>query len=90
MRRPRMGRKGQVVIPKEIRDQIGLKPGQEVAFSVEGNRVMLLPIPEDIVGFLRGWGKQYKGMLEALAEDHRWEMEKDDRRFGRPRKHDAD
>jgi len=33
--------KGQVVIPKFIRDMFGFKPGTEVGFKVEGKRVYL-------------------------------------------------
>ena len=46
-----VGSKGQVVIPKDIREQLGVKPGSEIIFEVEGNRVTLKPRrePEDIV-----------------------------------------
>ena len=33
--------KGQVVIPKFIRDMFGFKPGTGVEFKVEGNRVYI-------------------------------------------------
>lgn len=35
----RVGPKGQVVIPKEIRDQLGIEPGDEVDFWLEGDQV---------------------------------------------------
>jgi antitoxin PrlF len=34
---PRMTSKGQVTIPKRIRDHLGLKPGSEVEFTIVGN-----------------------------------------------------
>ena len=39
----RIGAKGQVVIPKELRDQVGLHPGAAVDFALEGERIVLLP-----------------------------------------------
>jgi AbrB family looped-hinge helix DNA binding protein len=37
----RVGSKGQVVIPKELRERAGLHPGTEVEFALEGERVVL-------------------------------------------------
>lgn len=37
----RVTSKGQVTIPKHIRDQAGIMPGSEVEFSVEGGVVRL-------------------------------------------------
>ncbi len=35
----RMGTKGQVVIPKAIRDRLGIHPGDEVVFVEDGDEV---------------------------------------------------
>jgi AbrB family looped-hinge helix DNA binding protein len=37
----RVGAKGQVVIPKEIREQVGLHPGMEVDVSAQGESVVV-------------------------------------------------
>ena len=34
-------RKGQVTIPKEIRDQLGMKEGEKVVFVLRGGEVLL-------------------------------------------------
>lgn len=39
----RVGRKGQVVIPKELRDELGIEPGDEVSFWLEGDHVAVRP-----------------------------------------------
>jgi len=39
---PRITTKGQVTIPKEIRDKFGVKPGNNVEFVVEDDRVYLV------------------------------------------------
>jgi AbrB family looped-hinge helix DNA binding protein len=36
-----VGLKGQVVIPKQIRDALGLKPGVEVAIELRGDEVVV-------------------------------------------------
>ncbi|MCC7081230.1 MAG: AbrB/MazE/SpoVT family DNA-binding domain-containing protein [Burkholderiales bacterium] len=36
--------KGQVTIPKHIRVAAGVAPGSEVAFSLEGSRIVITPL----------------------------------------------
>jgi AbrB family looped-hinge helix DNA binding protein len=43
MARTRVSPKYQVVIPKEIRDRHGLKPGQELQVISKGNSITLVP-----------------------------------------------
>ena len=42
-----VGAKGQVVIPKGIRDALGIKPGQEVVFERRGDEVILRSAPRE-------------------------------------------
>ena len=48
--------KFQVVIPKEIRDRLGLLPGQKVQAIAYGDRIELIPVrpARQMRGFLRG------------------------------------
>lgn len=39
----RVGAKGQVVIPKELRDELGIEPGDEVSFWRHGDHVAVRP-----------------------------------------------
>ena len=39
----RVGPKGQVVIPKELRDELGIQPGDEVSFWRHGDHVAVRP-----------------------------------------------
>jgi AbrB family looped-hinge helix DNA binding protein len=40
--------KGQVTIPKRIRTAAGVAPGSEVAFSLEGSRIIITPVASSL------------------------------------------
>jgi len=40
----KMSTKGQVVIPKRLREELGLKPGDPLAMAVNGDRLILRKI----------------------------------------------
>lgn len=42
--------KGQVTIPKHIRVAAGVAPGSEVAFSLEGSRIVITPVATGVKG----------------------------------------
>lgn len=52
----RLSPKYQVVIPKGVREAMGLRPGQEVAVLRYRGRIELIPLRpvEEMRGFLRG------------------------------------
>jgi len=46
MTKTKVSSRGQVVIPKEIRERLGLKPGTILNVSIEGKRIILEPALE--------------------------------------------
>ncbi len=47
--------KGQVTIPKKVRDELKLRPGDKVDFQIDDGAVRLLPVNlrvEDVAGML--------------------------------------
>lgn len=42
----RVSSKGQVTVPKVVRDALGVKEGDEIMFRVEGNRAVLARTPD--------------------------------------------
>ncbi len=51
----KMTSKGQVTVPKVVRDALGIEAGDEVLFRVEGNRAVLARIPDflDLAGSMK-------------------------------------
>jgi len=64
----RVGAKGQVVIPKELRDQAGLGPGADVDFEAVGDGIVIRRA--DRPSSLRGRFAE-SGMASRLLEDRR-------------------
>jgi AbrB family looped-hinge helix DNA binding protein len=74
----RLSKKGQFVIPKEMRDALGVKEGEEILVSFEEGRVILTR-PQEYArktrGLLKGtWGKNAREVAGYLAKERRsWE-----------------
>ena len=47
VRKARLGAKAQVVLPKEAREALGLKPGDAFAFVIKGGDVRLIRAPAE-------------------------------------------
>ncbi|TAK35694.1 MAG: AbrB/MazE/SpoVT family DNA-binding domain-containing protein [Chloroflexota bacterium] len=64
---PTITSKGQVTLPKEIRDALGLRPGTEVEFELrEGQVILHKRVP---VEALRKWQGYLRGRLPADSVD---------------------
>ena len=70
--------KGQLVIPKALRQRVGLQDGGRVTVSVDDGHIILEPVPAESAGW-RKWRGALKGerALAELAAEHRAEVEAD-------------
>lgn len=71
----RVGAKGQVVIPKALRDEMGIEPGDEVSFWRHGDHVAVRPAA--LRPALRG---RFSGaaLSDALDESRRADRRRED------------
>jgi AbrB family looped-hinge helix DNA binding protein len=75
----RVSSRGQLALPKEVRDQLGLGEGTIVTVRVEGDEVILRKV---VAGNWREWEGRFRGsdLLGDLARSRRKELTCDRKR----------
>jgi len=68
--------KGQIIIPKKIREALGLRPGAKFIIELEGDSVILKPVKVDVAQRLYGRYRELD-LLKDLEEEHLREVERD-------------
>jgi len=69
--------KGQVVIPAELRQRLGIKPGHVIEIRDAGDHLELYPLPSDPLAAFRGSLKQEVSLADELIEEHELEVNRD-------------
>jgi len=81
----KVGPKGQVVVPKELRERYGLRPGDEVVFDDVGGEIRIrrakpdVEILDELVGMLCD-PQDPVPLTAAVEAEHRWELAHDELR----------
>jgi len=75
--------KGQIAIPKSVRERLDLKPGTQVEIELKGESLVMRKL---VSGFpewrtMQGMVGAGPSLTQALEEEHRAEMERDDARL---------
>lgn len=76
--RTHVSAKGQVVIPKVVRETLALEQGDELVVSLDGERIVLEKAPREPRDWRR-WEGRFAGLplIEDLLEEHRREVERE-------------
>lgn len=77
----KVGRKGQVVLPKRVRERVGIRAGDEVTVEEREGEILIRPAPEPAA--LRGLLSDPSDrvpLTRLLELDHRWEIIHDELR----------
>jgi AbrB family looped-hinge helix DNA binding protein len=69
--------KGQLVIPAEVRESLGIGPGTRIAVSVEGGSIILEPVSEKLVDETRGMLGGRPSLSKLLQQERRRGAHKD-------------
>ena len=66
--------RGRVLIPKEIRDQLGLQPGSPARLEVEEGRLIITPplSPEEFIRRMEGCIKEGEPIIDPLKLKEMW------------------
>ena len=65
--------KNQIVVPREAREALGLKPGDEILIVVRGPKVILLRKPKSYSSATRGLAPNLYGKDYLKKERDSWE-----------------
>jgi AbrB family looped-hinge helix DNA binding protein len=71
-----------LVLPKRIREQLGLAAGAELRLELTGTKIILQPVRKDGGPAWEKWGGAFPGsaMLQDHVAEHRLEVNQDDKK----------
>ena len=78
-----VSKKGWVVIPREIRQRYGIRPGDRVQVVDYAGRIAIIPAMKDPIREARGMLKGGPSLTTALLEERRRELEQEEQEIRR-------
>jgi AbrB family looped-hinge helix DNA binding protein len=69
--------KGQLVIPADVRAELGIQPGSRIALTVEDTRIILQPVNQRLVEKLRGRFAGGPSLADELQRQRREDQKRD-------------
>jgi len=81
----KVSKKGWVVIPREIRERCGIRPGDRVQVVASNGVVRVIRLPEDPIEYGFGLFRDGPSLTQGLLQDRREELEREERGLPPPR-----
>ncbi|GBE05567.1 spoVT / AbrB like domain protein [bacterium BMS3Abin10] len=75
--------KGQIVMPKKIRDALGIKPKQKVFLKVVQDHAEIIPLPENPAQAFCGIFKKGSSLTKSLLKDRKEEAKLEEKNIAR-------
>jgi AbrB family looped-hinge helix DNA binding protein len=71
--------KGRVLIPKEVRDRVGLRAGSKARLKIEKENIVIMPpvSPEEFIREMEGCIKKGTPTMDPLDLKNIWEKKRD-------------
>lgn len=63
--------KGQIVIPKRVRDELGITPGKKLLFRVVDKHAEITPLADDPIRAMRGVLKGGASLAKELLQERK-------------------
>ena len=63
--------RGQIVIPKDIRNELRIGPGKKLLIKIEGDHAIILPLPDDPVEYFCGYFQDRSSLTKALLDERK-------------------
>jgi AbrB family looped-hinge helix DNA binding protein len=71
--------KGQLVIPKKVRDALRIKPKQKLLLKVVKNHIVIEPLPENPIEYFCGIFKEGASLTKALLKERKEERRREEK-----------
>ena len=72
--------RGQIVIPRDVRRKLNIKPGKKILIKAEKDRAVLLPLPDDPVDHFCGIFQKGSSLTKELLSERRKERNREEKK----------
>ena len=73
--------RGQIVIPKEIRNRFNIVAGKRLSIKAEGDHLLLIPLPDDPVEAFCGIFREKSSLTKALTEHREKDKHREEKKI---------